>query len=81
MKRTIIFEFKYSRNTNESLDHLANAGLQQIITKKYALDFLNKGRNCILIGVAFRGKEMSEFEIDYASPDVPAKRPRALENV
>lgn len=52
-----IFEFKFAKGSNVSLEGLAEQALQQIEEKKYDTEFLDAGiKDVVRIGIAFRGK-------------------------
>ena len=55
-----IFEIKASKKETERLDSLAAKALEQIKEKQYVSEMKTAGiRDIILIGIAFRGKEVA----------------------
>ena len=63
LKKCFIFEFKLSRNES-ALDKDAQNGLEQIISKKYAAESLDKGYSCIGVGIACYQKKLSQLKCD-----------------
>lgn len=61
LKRLIIIEFKKSINEDRLADDAQNV-LDQIRMKKYYSKF--SGYDCLLIGVAFAGKRLSDLAVD-----------------
>ena len=63
LKKCFIFEFKLSRNES-ALDGDAQNGLEQIISKKYSAESLDKGYSCIGVGIACYQKKLSQLKCD-----------------
>lgn len=57
MRRFYAEVFKFAKESNVSLEGLAEQALQQIEEKKYDTEFLDAGiKDVVRIGIAFRGK-------------------------
>lgn len=61
MKKCFIFEFKISK-AESALEKDAHCGLEQIIDLKYAAESLDKGYDCIGIGIACYREKLSQLK-------------------